>query len=196
MTTCEVLQTKQWRPACLSPTRGDTTQSRLLTGVFRPCSVSHRDSRLQAKEGSEAIDGIDVSKTGDSTWSLRDSKCYFIYLPSSYACTEEPPRLESVRPRAVTSYRNPQPPLRHPTSSYVILRHTKREYRVIANHRSASGLRLAPQLTHAPSCHPDGRGAGDITLPLGGWPTTAKLAVARECGALVLPALVSGSRGL
>ena len=82
--------------------------------------------------------------------------------------------------------------LRHTALYYVI----NLEYRVIENHLSASGLRLAPHLTHAPSVQAGGRGAGDITLPLGGWPTTAKLAVARVGGALVLPALVSGSRGL
>ena len=47
--------------------------------------------------------------------------------------------------------------LRHTTLYYVI----NLEYRVIANHLSASGLRLAPHLTHAPSCQPDDRGAGD-----------------------------------
>ena len=36
------------------------------------------------------------------------------------------------------------------------------EYRVIANHLSASGLRLAPHLTHAPSVQAAGRGAGDM----------------------------------
>ena len=70
------------------------------------------------------------------------------------------------------------------------------EYLVIANHLSASGLRLAPHLTHAPSCQPDDRGAGDITLPLGCWPPTAKLAIAWVGGALVLPALIRGPRGL
>ena len=82
--------------------------------------------------------------------------------------------------------------LRHIALYYV----TNLEYLVIANHQSASGLRLAPHLTHAPSCQADSRGAGDITPPLGGWPTTAKLAVARVGGALVLPALVGSARGL
>ena len=87
----------------------------------------------------------------------------------------------------------------HATSYYVILRHTvsqNLEYHVIANHLSASGLRLTPHLTHALSGQRDDHGAGDITPPLGGWPTTAKLAVARVGGALILPALVSGPRGL
>ena len=48
--------------------------------------------------------------------------------------------------------------LRHIALYYV----TNLEYLVIANHRSASGLRLAPHLTHAPSCQADGRGAGDM----------------------------------
>ena len=51
--------------------------------------------------------------------------------------------------------------LRHTASYYVILRHTNLEYWVIANHRSASGLQLAPHLTHAPSGQPPGRGASD-----------------------------------
>ena len=47
--------------------------------------------------------------------------------------------------------------LRHTTLYYV----TNLEYRVIENHLSASGLRLAPHLTHAPSAHAVGRRAGD-----------------------------------
>ena len=82
--------------------------------------------------------------------------------------------------------------LRHLALYYV----TNLEYLVIANHLSASGLRLAPHLTHAPSVQAVGRGAGDITPPLGGWPTMAKLAVAWVGGALVLPALIRGPRGL
>ena len=35
------------------------------------------------------------------------------------------------------------------------------EYRVMENHLSASGLRLAPHLTHAPSAQAGGRRAGD-----------------------------------
>ena len=81
-------------------------------------------------------------------------------------------------------------------SCYVMLRHTNLEYRVIANHLSASGLQLAPHLTHAPSGQSDDCGASDITPPLGSWPTTAKLAVARVSGAFVLPALIGGARGL
>ena len=46
-----------------------------------------------------------------------------------------------------------------------MLRHTNLEYRVIANHLSASGLWLAPQLTHAPSDQCDDRGAGDTMSP-------------------------------
>ena len=42
-----------------------------------------------------------------------------------------------------------------------MLCHTNLEYRVIANHLSASGLRLAPHLTHASSGQRDNRGAGD-----------------------------------
>ena len=88
----------------------------------------------------------------------------------------------------------------HPTTSYYVmlhlLRHTNLEYCIIENHLSASGLRLAPQLTHTLSDQYDDCGAGDITPPLGGWPTTAKLAVARVGGALVLPALVGGPRCL
>ena len=105
------------------------------------------------------------------------------------------PTTEPSRPRLVTSYRvteHLRHQLRHTALYYV----TNLEYRVIANHLSASGLRLAPHLTHAPSCQPDDRGAGDITLPLGSWPTTAKLAVAWVRGALVLPALVRGSSSL
>ena len=47
--------------------------------------------------------------------------------------------------------------LRHTALCYV----TTLEYRVIENHLSASGLRLAPHLTHAPSVQAVGRGAGD-----------------------------------
>ena len=47
-------------------------------------------------------------------------------------------------------------------SRYITLRHTNREYRVIANHLSASGLRLAPHLTHASPGQLDNHGAGDI----------------------------------
>ena len=71
-----------------------------------------------------------------------------------------PPTTESSRPRLVTSYRvtiHLRHQLRHTALYYV----TNLEYLVIANHLSASGLQLAPHLTHAPSRHPDGRGAGD-----------------------------------
>ena len=92
----------------------------------------------------------------------------------------------------MTSYRV----ISHATSHYVILRHTNLEYRVIANHLSASGLWLAPHLTHALSGQHNDRGAGDITPLLGGWPTMAKLAVAQVGGAFILPTLVGGPRGL
>ena len=82
--------------------------------------------------------------------------------------------------------------LRHTALYYV----TNLKYLVIANHLSVSGLRLAPHLTHAPSAQAVGRGAGDITLPLGGWPTTAKLAIAWVGSALVLPSLVGRSHSL
>ena len=105
------------------------------------------------------------------------------------------PTTESSRPQLVTSYRvtaHLHHPLRHLTLYYV----TNLEYLVIANHLSASGLWLAPHLTHTPSVQAVGRGAGDITPPLGGWPTTAKLAVAWVGGAFVLSALVCGPCGL
>ena len=48
--------------------------------------------------------------------------------------------------------------LRHLALYYV----TNLKYLVIANHLSASGLRLAPHLTHALSAQAVGRGAGDM----------------------------------
>ena len=53
--------------------------------------------------------------------------------------------------------------LRHATSYYVILHHTNLEYCVIVNHLSASGLRLAPHLTHASSGQRNDRGASDTS---------------------------------
>ena len=74
------------------------------------------------------------------------------HKPSS---TTEPPR-----PQLMTSYRvmgHLRHQLRHSALYYV----TNLEYLVIENHLSASGLRLAPQLTHAPSGQRDDRGTGD-----------------------------------
>ena len=70
------------------------------------------------------------------------------------------PTTESPRPRLVMSYRNTEhlrQLLRHLALYYVM----NLEYRIIANHLSASGLRLAPHLTHALSVQAVGRGAGD-----------------------------------
>ena len=75
------------------------------------------------------------------------------------------PITESPRPRLVTSYRATEH-LRHHLRHTALFYVTNLEYRVIANHLSASGLRLAPHLTHAPSCQPDGRGAGDTFCSL------------------------------
>ena len=70
------------------------------------------------------------------------------------------------------------------------------EYHVIENQESASGLQLALLLTHTPSDQWDGRGAGDITPPLGDWPPMAKLVVGRISGQLIFPALESGPEHL
>ena len=148
------------------------------------------------KRESDRTDGIDVPRTGDSTWSLRDSKQWFIYLCYLYAYELKSHLDLSRLDLKCDVIQKHQPLLRHPTSYYVTLRHANLEYRVIANHRLASGLRLAPHLTHAPSGQLDDRRAGDITPPLGGWPTTAKLAVAQVSGAFILPTLIGGAHGL
>ena len=70
------------------------------------------------------------------------------------------PTAKPLRPQPVTTYRvweHLHHLLRHTTSRYV----TNLEYHVIANHLSASGLWLAPHLTHALSSHCDDREAGD-----------------------------------
>ena len=109
---------------------------------------------------------IEIRRTGDSTWSLRDSKRGFIYpYPSPYSNTRKPPRPELPQPQVVMSYTA----IRPTTSYYVMLHllcHTNLEYCVIENHLSASGLRLAPQLTHAPSDQYDDHGAGDKLIHL------------------------------
>ena len=70
---------------------------------------------------------------------------------------------ESRQPRPVTSYRN-QGYLRHQLCHYALYYVMNLEYLVMANQRSASGLQLAPHLTHTSSGHRDDRGASDTYL--------------------------------
>ena len=73
-----------------------------------------------------------------------------------------------------------------------MLRHTNLEYRVIANHLSASGLQLAPQLTHAPSDQCDDRKAGDTPpYPFHVLATASLASIASDSH----PADVSASQG-
>ena len=172
----------------------DSKQTSL--GVFRPLSaVRDRASVLQT--GKREQSEVDCSLYRQET-QLRVKRTLSASLYTGDVLTRThklPLTTESSRSRLVTSYRATEH-LRHRLRHTALFYVTNLEYRVIANHLSASGLRLAPHLTHAPSCQQDDRGAGDITLSLGCWPTTAKLAIAWVGGALVLPALIRGPSGL
>ena len=103
----------------MSPTRG----TRLIADF---CQVSldlfryETESLRRGKGKSRKQRQIDVPRTGDSTWSLRDSKRGFIYpYYATYPSTRRSPRPESSRPQAVTSYTV----ISHATSCYVTLCH-------------------------------------------------------------------------
>ena len=125
----------------MSPTRGDTTLSRLLTGVFRPLlGIPPRLPWIRTRE---------VRKQSELTSQRQETQLGVLGTPSvtlytSYSYRETSPRLEPVRPRPVTSYRNPQPPLRHPASRYVILRHATSYKPRVPSHRKPSISVWAP----------------------------------------------------
>ena len=61
-----------------------------------------------------------------------------------------------------------------------MLCYTNLEYQVIANHLSASGLQLAPLLTHVSSSHCDDRGASDRHTSLTVLPLPLPLMLSRS----------------
>jgi hypothetical protein len=63
----------------MSPTRGDTTLSRLVSvSLDRYCEEEWR-LKAPSQQDRQKLMWIDVPRTGDSTWSLRDSKSALIY---------------------------------------------------------------------------------------------------------------------
>ena len=144
----------------MSPTCGTQLKQTLL-GVFRPLSVEEL-SLLPLEQGRKSRKRRQLQSLGQET-QLRVLGTLSASLYTGDVLTRThnlSPTTESSRPRLVTSYRVTAHlchPLRHLALYYV----TNLEYLVIANHLSASGLWLAPHLTHTPSVQAVGRGAGD-----------------------------------
>ena len=144
----------------VSPTRGDTTQSRLYQVSLDLFRFRTEFLYLEREEEATEQTGL-TSRRQETQLRVLGTLSVSLYTRDALTRTHKlPPTIEPPRPRLVTSYRvieHLHHQLRHTALCYVI----NLEYCVIANHLSASGLRLAPHPTHAPSAQAVGRGAGD-----------------------------------
>ena len=143
----------------MSPTRGTRLIADFDQVSLDLSSVRNRVVPLKQEEQETNVE-FEISRQ-ETQLRVIGTLSTSLYTKGILTRTHNPsPITESSRSRLVTSYRvgeHLHHQLRHTALYYV----TNLEYLVIANHLSASGLRLAPQLTHTSSGQHDNRGAGD-----------------------------------